>query len=69
MKKAVELWLDPFNDWRVLQGWRDTAKYILDRDHWKSKNSAAETSAFRLALPTEVWRMMNFDAASDHGIG
>ena len=25
-KEAVELWLDQFNDWCILQGFRDTTK-------------------------------------------
>ena len=57
-KEAVELWLDQFNDWRVLQGFRDTAKPTNDPDHWKSAHHASEISAFRLALPLDVLRMV-----------
>ena len=55
-KEAVELWLDQFNDWCILQGWRDVEKAPDDREHWKEANHAQEISAFRLALPPDVWR-------------
>ena len=57
-KEVVELWLDQFNDWCVLQGWRDVAKELSDRDHWKDDKYAEELSAFRLALHMEVWQMV-----------
>ena len=57
-KEAVELWLDQFNDWCVLQGFRDTTKATNDSDHWKSPHRASEISAFRRALPLDVFRMV-----------
>ena len=57
-KEAVELWLDQFNDWRVLQGFRDPAKPTNDPDHWKSAHHASGISAFRLALSLDVLRMV-----------
>ena len=53
-KEAVELWLDQFNDWCVLQGWRDTTKPVTDTAHWKAEICAT----FRLALPFDVLRMV-----------
>ena len=57
-KEAVELWLDQFNDWCVPQGFRDTTKATNDPGHWKSAHHASEISAFRLALPLDVLRMV-----------
>ena len=57
-KEAVELWLDQFNDWCILQGFRDTAKATNDPSHWKRAHYAMEISAFRLALPLDVLRMV-----------
>ena len=57
-QEAVELWLDQFNDGCILKGWQDVGKEPDDRDHWKAENYAQEISAFRLALPTDVWRMV-----------
>ena len=54
--EIVELWLNPFNNWFVLQGFRDTAKSTIDPAHWKSAHHASEISAFRLALPVDVLR-------------
>ena len=55
---SVELWLDKFNDWCTLQGWRDTSKDITNNQHWKAYHYASEISAFCLALPTMVWGMV-----------
>ena len=41
-----------------MQGFRDTAKPANDPDHWKSAHHASEISAFRLALPLDVLRMV-----------
>ena len=57
-KEAVELWLDQFNDWCILQDWRDTEKAYTDRAHWKTAHYASEISAFRLALPLDVLKMV-----------
>ena len=56
--EGVESGLDQLNDWCILQGWRDAVKEPDDRDHWKAENYAPEISAFRLALPTDVWRIV-----------
>ena len=42
----------------MLQGFRDTTKATNDPAHWKSAHHASEISAFRLALPLEVLRMV-----------
>ena len=55
-QEAVELWLDQFNDWCVLQEWRDVSKLSSNIEHWKDEHYAVEISAFRLALPLSVWR-------------
>ena len=55
-QESVELWLDQFNDWCTLQEWRDTTKLQSDNAHWKKDNYDLEVSAFRLALPINVWR-------------
>ena len=57
-RESVELWLDKFNDWCTLQGWRDTSKDASDNSHWKPEHYASEISAFRLALPIKVWKMV-----------
>ena len=57
-REAVEIWLDQFNDWCVLQKWRDTTKPNTDIAHWKSDNYAQEISAFRLGLPADILRMV-----------
>ena len=57
-KEAVELWLDQFNDWCILQGFRDTAKPTNDPIHWKRAHYAMEISAFILALPLDILRMV-----------
>ena len=55
-REAVEIWLDQFNDWCVLQGWRDTSKPLSDHAHWTKEHHAKELSAFRLGLPPDVLR-------------
>ena len=57
-REAVEIWLDQFNDWCVLQKWRDTTKPTTDNAHWKQENYACELSAFRLGLPADVLRVI-----------
>ncbi|CAB4044017.1 Hypothetical predicted protein, partial [Paramuricea clavata] len=53
-KEPVELWLDQFNDWCILQEFRDTAKPTnYDPSQWKRAHYAMEISAFRLALPLD----------------
>ena len=73
-REAVEIWLDQFNDWCILQSWRDTSKPTSDHDHWKEDCYAKEISAFRLGMPPEVLRnikttvvpmMGNDDTAAD----
>ena len=57
-RESVELWLDKFNDWCTLQGWRDTSKDASDNSDWKPEHYESEISAFRLALPIKVWKMV-----------
>ena len=57
-QESVELWLDQFNDWCILQDYRDTAKVPTGNAHWIADQYPSEISAFRLALPVPVWRMM-----------
>ena len=57
-KEAIELWLDQFNDWCILQGFRDTTKPTSDPGRWKTAYHALEISVFRLALPLDVLRMV-----------
>ena len=56
--ESVDLWLDQFNDWCILQGWRDTSKTPDNNAHWKDANHAQEISAFRLGLPIEVLKLV-----------
>ena len=57
-KECIELWLEQFDDWCNLQGWRDTTKPMTDDKHWKAANHAEELSAFRLALSLDMLRMV-----------
>ena len=55
-REAVEIWLDQFRDWCVLQGWRDTSKPASDHSHWKTDKYAVDVSALRLGMHPEVLR-------------
>ena len=55
-REAVEIWLDQFNDWCVLQGWRYTSKPASDHGHWNMDKYAVEISPLRLGMPSEVLR-------------
>ena len=55
-QESVELWIDLFNGWCVLQDWRDLSKSPSEKEHWKAVCYGMELSAFRLALPLNVWR-------------
>ena len=34
-QESVELWIDQFNYWCVLQDWRDLSKGPREKEHWK----------------------------------
>ena len=53
-REAVKIWLDQFDDWCFLQGWRDTPKPASNHDHWNTDKYAVEISALRLGMPPEV---------------
>ena len=55
-REAVEIWLDQFNAWCVLQGWRDTSKPASEHSHWNTDRYAVEISALCLGMPPEVLR-------------
>ena len=57
-RESIELWLEQFNDWCILQDWRDTTKPQSDCKHWQEEHYAPEISAFRLVLPLDVLRMV-----------
>ena len=55
-REAVEIWLDQFNDWCALQGWRETSKPASDHSHGNTDKYAVDISALRLGMPPEVLR-------------
>ena len=58
-RESVELWLEQFDDWCMLQGFRDPKKDPRTSfDHWKKDHHAEEISAFRLALPIDMLKMV-----------
>ena len=52
--EAVEIWLDQFNDFSILQDWRGPTKASSDPDHYIVEKRALEISTFRLGLPSTV---------------
>ena len=54
--ETVQTWLDQFNDWCVLQGWRDTTKPASEHSHWNTDKYVVEISALRLFMPPQVLR-------------
>ena len=66
-REAVEIWLDKFNDWCVLQGWRDTSKPASHHDHWNTDKYAVEISALRFGMPPKVLRNVKSTVVSTMG--
>jgi transposase InsO family protein len=55
-RESVELWNEQFGDWCLLQGWRDASKKA--EAQWIEAHYAQEISAFRLAMPLNVLKMI-----------